>query len=246
MDVFLVPVAADRYELYCEEPDDPAPADGAEPPKGMARRILHRFKQTLAEAEHERSREPDPSAARLSLAARIKARVLRWVAESIAEQRLLWQLRGRADATLIHPDDLTDAQAHQVLRRSLQRDWERHRFWMIVDALGGVASVLLILVPGPNLIGYYFLFRIVGHYLSLRGARRGERLTGEPRAGRPRGRDRAAARASSQLLPAHRDPVTPGLKTRPAAAGRPSGPPTYTARVETQGHRGAPRVPPRR
>jgi hypothetical protein len=173
MDVFLVPVAPDRYELYCEEPDEPAPADGAEPPKGVFRRMVHRFRQTLAEAEHERRRAPDPFGAKPSLGARIKARLLRWVAESIAEQRLLWQLRGRAVATLIHPDDLTDAQAHQLLRRSLQRDWERHRFWLGVDALGGIGSVLLILLPGPNLIGYYFLFRIVGHYLSLRGARRG-------------------------------------------------------------------------
>ena len=32
---------------------------------------------------------------------------------------------------------------------------------------------LLFLVPGPNLIAYYFAFRMVGHYLSIRGARHG-------------------------------------------------------------------------
>jgi hypothetical protein len=170
MDVFLVPVAADRYELYCEEPDEPVPAADA-PAKGMFGRMHHRFRETLAEAEREHRRPADPGAARPSLFGRVKARLLRWVAESLAEQRLLWQLRGRAEAMLVHPDDLTDAQASQLLRRSLQRDWERHRFWMIVDALGGAGSVLLILLPGPNLIGYYFLFRIVGHFLSLRGAR---------------------------------------------------------------------------
>ena len=31
----------------------------------------------------------------------------------------------------------------------------------------------LILVPGPNFLGYYFLLRTGGHYLSLRGARQG-------------------------------------------------------------------------
>jgi hypothetical protein len=173
MDVFLVPVALERYELYCEEPDEPPAADADEPPKGVLRRMNHRFRQTLAEAERERRSGRAADAPKASLMARLKARLLRWVAESIAEQRLLWQLRGRAAATLVHPDDLTDAQAHQLLRRSLQRDWERHRFWMIVDALGGAASVLLILLPGPNLIGYYFLFRIVGHFFSLRGARNG-------------------------------------------------------------------------
>lgn len=172
MEVFLVPVAPDRYELYCEEPDDPAPVDAA-PPQGMLRRANLRFREALAEAERERRRVADPEEARPSWAERVKRRSLRWIAESIAEQRLLWQLRGRAEAALVHPHDLTSEQADQLLRRSLQRDWERHRFWLIIDALGGAGSVLLILVPGPNVIGYYFLFRIVGHFLSLRGARHG-------------------------------------------------------------------------
>jgi Mitochondrial K+-H+ exchange-related len=173
MNVFLVPVAPERYELYCEEPDDPAPADLPHTPPGAIRRMMLRFRQLLAEAEHERRRGSDPEAPRRSLAARVKARVMRWVAESIAEQRLLWQLRGRAAATLVHPDDLSDHQAGQLLKRSLQRDWERHRFWLIIDALGCIGCVLLIILPGPNLLGYYFLFRVVGHYLSLRGARQG-------------------------------------------------------------------------
>src|SRR5436305_290520 len=135
MDVFLVPVAADRYELYCEEADEPTPAD--EPSGGVLHRVNLRFRQTLAEAERERLRVPDPSEARPSVPTRMKRRLLRWVAESLAEQRLLWQLRGRAAATLVHPDDLTETQAVKLLRRSLQRDWERHRFWMIVDLFGG-------------------------------------------------------------------------------------------------------------
>jgi hypothetical protein len=32
-------------------------------------------------------------------------------------------------------------------------------------------SALLIIVPGPNVLGYYFAFRVVGHYFSMRGAR---------------------------------------------------------------------------
>ena len=171
MDVFLLPVAADRYELYCEEHADHAVA--ADAPKGFVGKATHRFREQLAEAERE-GRRPTPSdAPRRSWSARLKARMLRWVAESMAEQRLLWQLRGRPDARLVHPDDLTDAQAQQLLRRSLTRDWERHRFWLAIDSVIGVGSLLLVLLPGPNIIGYYFLFRIVGHYLSLRGARHG-------------------------------------------------------------------------
>lgn len=171
MDVFLVPVAADRYELYCEETDEPAPQET--PPSGVLNRVNQRFRQTLADAERERRRVPDPAEGRPPLPTRAKRRLLRWLAESIAEQRLLWQLRRRAEAVLIHPDDITAAQALQLLRRSLQRDLERHRFWMIVDLFGGTVSLFLILLPGPNIFGYYFLFRIVGHFLSMRGARQG-------------------------------------------------------------------------
>ena len=174
MDVFLVPVAPDRYDLYCEEPDEPEPPveEGA-PSRGFFRRLAPRFREQLAEAERARHQVALPDDVRPSFLGRAKARSLRWIAESIAEQRLLWQLRSQDAVTLTYPDDVTEAQARQLLMRSLQRDWDRHRFWLVIDALGGVGSVFTILLPGPNFIGYYFMFRIVGHYFSLRGARRG-------------------------------------------------------------------------
>jgi hypothetical protein len=135
--------------------------------------MVLRFREQLAEAELARRQGPEPGAERPSLLARVKARTLRWVAESIAEQRLLWQLRGKDTVLLVYPNDVTEAQARQLLKRSLQRDWERHRFWLAVDGFGVVGSAFLILLPGPNFIGYYFVFRIVGHYFSLRGARQG-------------------------------------------------------------------------
>src|SRR5947208_1295052 len=124
MDVFLVPVAPDRYDLYCEEPDQPeAPADEGTPPRGLFRRIVRRFREQLAEAERARRHGPQPGDVRPSFLGRVKARSMRWVAESIAEQRLLWQLRGQDDVVLVYPDDTTEAQSRQLLRRSLQRDW---------------------------------------------------------------------------------------------------------------------------
>jgi hypothetical protein len=32
-------------------------------------------------------------------------------------------------------------------------------------------TAILVLLPGPNLIGYYFVYRAIGHFLSWRGAR---------------------------------------------------------------------------
>ena len=148
--VFLVPVGADRYELYCEEPDDVLPADEA--PSGVFRRLVHWFREVLAEAERERRRGPSTDAPPSGFMSRLKARTLRWVSESIAEQRLLWQLRGRVEAGLVYPDDLRAEQASEILRRSLRRDFERHRFWLVIDGLGLIASAALMLLPGPNLV----------------------------------------------------------------------------------------------
>jgi Mitochondrial K+-H+ exchange-related len=173
MDVFLVPVAEDRYELYCEEQDD-VEHPSEPPPSGFFRRMRHRFQAMLAEAERDRRREAEDDASPpKGMMARIKARTLRWVAESIAEQRLLWQLRRRTDACLKYPHDLPEAHALEILRRQLGRDFERHRFWLAIDSIGLIASSVLMLLPGPNLVAYYFGFRIVGHYLSVRGARQG-------------------------------------------------------------------------
>jgi hypothetical protein len=172
--VYLVPVGADRYELYCEVPDEPDTdqVEGQEPSRGFFRRLLVRFREMLAEAERER-RQAHTTPVQGGWLGRIKARTMRWVAESIAEQRLLWLLRRQTEACLFYPDDLDEAKAITILRSQLGRDFDKHRFWLTIDSLGFVASGLVALVPGPNVLAYYFAFRLVGHYLSLRGARQG-------------------------------------------------------------------------
>jgi len=171
MEVFLVPVAAARYELYCEVADEPD-AETAEPPQGFIKRMMHRFRETIAEAERERhhGRKDDEPEGWMT---RVKRRTLGWVAESMAEQRLLWQLRRQEAATFFYPDDIPEAAAVAERTRQLRADFDKHRFWLIIDSLGFIASGVLVLVPGPNVLAYYFAFRIVGHYLSLRGARKG-------------------------------------------------------------------------
>jgi hypothetical protein len=45
--------------------------------------------------------------------------------------------------------------------------------WLIVDLLLLTISGILAIVPGPNLLAYYFMFRVFGHLRSWRGARHG-------------------------------------------------------------------------
>jgi len=172
MDVYLVPVARDRHELYCEVPDEPETEQPAEPPRGFIARIRARFRAVLAEAERER-RQARAASPQDGWIARVRIRAMRWIAESIAEQRLLWHLRSQTKACLFYPDDLDDGRAMADMRGQLTKDFERHRLWLAFHAVAFVLSGLLALVPGPNVIAYYFAFRLVGHYFSMRGANQG-------------------------------------------------------------------------
>ena len=187
MDVFLVPTGDTDYELYTEEPDD-VPETAAEIwPEGFwARmkfrfspaRLKARFSQMLAEAERDRRRGHAERIEEGGWASRLSRRVMRWVAEAIAEQRLLWNLRRADAACFYYPSDVAEVDAVVERRKQLNRDFEKHRFWLVIDSLLMIASGALILVPGPNILGYYFAFRVVGHFFSLRGAKRG--LSGVP------------------------------------------------------------------
>jgi K+-H+ exchange-related protein len=174
MEVFLIPVGRDRYELYCEVPDeDPSGATPAND-RGFFRGLVRKFRDTLNRIEHVRRRHEEEDAGQEhGWFERLKRRGLRLVAESIAEQRLLWHLRRQHKAVAVHPEDLPGAAAMGIVRPALQADFEKHRRWLAIDGVLVVLSALLILVPGPNVLGYYFAFRVVGHYFSMRGARQG-------------------------------------------------------------------------
>lgn len=166
MDVYLVPVGAERYEPYCETPDGADVPAGDAPSRGVVRRLWHRFQEMLRAAERAQREDDDPND--------WSDRIMRWVAEKVAEQRLLWHLRRQQSAALHFPSDLDRAEAMATLRWHLARDADRHRRWMVVEAvLAAITGPLLFFVPGPNLVAYYFVFRAVGHYLSYRGARHG-------------------------------------------------------------------------
>jgi hypothetical protein len=173
MDVFLIPVGPDRYELYCETPDED-PSAASDHDRGFFRGLIRRFREMLASAERERQSGAAPDASS-SLMARLKSRAKRMIAETIAEQRLLWHMRRQSAARLTYPADLDESRAMPIVRKTLQSDFEKHRWWFVVNCVLFAFGALLTLLPGPNLVAYYFAFRLVGHFLSLRGARQGLR-----------------------------------------------------------------------
>jgi hypothetical protein len=177
VDAYLIPLAADRYELYCEPASDTDNAS-SEPRAGWFERWIERFRMMVARLD-----VPEPTASvereAPALRDRVRARVVRWAAEKVAEQRLLWRLRKTLEARVFHPDNVPGSEAGLLVRHLLTRDFERHRRWMVIDvaALAFVSVVLgpfFLLIPGvANLPAVYFGFRALGHYLSMRGARQG-------------------------------------------------------------------------
>lgn len=184
MVVHVIPIPAGtgvRYELYCPSAgaDDaaagadvgPEAGDPREAP-GMLARWSQRFSATIRDAERRQGRPSDeaPAAGRL---ARLQEWMVGWIAERVAEQRLLWNLRRETDVELAHADDVSFDEVMGLVRQSLKADYDRHRRWLVVDSIGLVISGLLALVPGPNLVAYFFVFRVGGHWFSMRGAAQG-------------------------------------------------------------------------
>jgi hypothetical protein len=172
LQVYLLPLGPDRYELFCERPADEGDGEAVPPSTGVWGRLVARFGVMLRAAE---DREAQPGARDLApgLMARLQGRMLSWVAERVAEQRLLWRLRGKATVVAAHPDDVPGVDVIPIAHRLLRSDWERHRRWLIIDVIGLALSGILAIVPGPNMLAYFFAFRVVGHWLSMRGARHG-------------------------------------------------------------------------
>jgi hypothetical protein len=208
MDVFLVPLGRDRHELYCEVADAPDVSDVAGPGEApgvstfMGRMqaryvtpLVRKAHAAMADAELEwRERQAGRFEEPTGRWGRAKAKMRAWVAEKVAEQRLLWHLRRQDACRLVHAADTPPEAALALMREGLQRDYERHRRWFALHSLFFILSGLAFFVPGPNLLAYYFLFRLAGHYLSMKGARQGlDGVDWTPRASTELAELRAAA-----------------------------------------------------
>jgi hypothetical protein len=180
MDVFVIPIGAGKYALYCE-PASAAAADvqdGA-PADTLVGKVRDRFARVVRAAEERQHRHLDgPDAAR-GVIERGKDRALGWVAQKVAEQRLLWNLRTEVSAVILHPQDMTFEQAMELARRILKHDHARHKRWAWIDGIMAVVTGVLlgpvfILIPGiANIPFLYFAFRGIGHWFSMRGAAHG-------------------------------------------------------------------------
>jgi hypothetical protein len=165
LEVYLIPLDGGRFELYSQPRDDggaAGPADGFW--RARVRALEGRWRAAVLAAERDAS---------TGWFGRIRDRAVRSAAESIDEQRTLWSLRRPGEVTLVYPTGLGEKAAADIARGLLARARHHHAWWLAIDGVVFVASGLFALVPGPNVIAYYFALRVTGHLLSVRGAQRG-------------------------------------------------------------------------
>jgi hypothetical protein len=166
MDVFLVPASPARYALYCEVAA-PAITEGDEDSTSWLERMKGRFRRAVDEGEAAQD------AGEADDRGRFRRFITRKLAEAVAEQRLLWHLRHETAARLVHPDTIDGDRALALALAEFESDYGRHRRWLIIDGLlTAVTGPLFFFVPGPNIVSWYFTFRAIGHFFSMRGARR--------------------------------------------------------------------------
>ncbi len=175
MDVYLVPAGPDRHVLYCESARDKIETGQGEG-GGIRRKMRDAFVRVLAAIEREDAGAGGDGASGATSAgamARARSRLFGWMAERVAEQRVLWGLQGQTRVRAFHPASLDGPGALAAIERCLRAESRRHQRWLWLDTILLLVSLLLTVIPGPNLPGYYFTFRVVGHVLSIRGARQG-------------------------------------------------------------------------
>src|SRR5262249_59095451 len=88
------------------------------------------------------------------------------IAETIASQRTLWALRTAASVDYRYPSNLAEPDATSLRRDLLAAARRHHGLWIVADGALFAASGVFVIVPGPNVVAYYFGLRAVGHFLS--------------------------------------------------------------------------------
>jgi hypothetical protein len=96
----------------------------------------------------------------------------RWTAP---DEELLRSLRMAEHFELSHPASLTTAATRHYWVGYLASRRRRHLFWLVVNLLILPPAVLAAVLPGPNVLGFWFAYRVLMHLFAWVGAGRARR-----------------------------------------------------------------------
>ena len=140
--------------------DDEAPptVPNASGPRAWAEAKLHALKESWRHAEGR--------------AARWCRAVWHWLHRfTHPDETLLARLRLAREIELHHPERMSAEEVQAAWRSFLAASRRRHWPWFVANLLIAPLSVVLAVLPGPNVIGYWFAYRALHHGLILHGLR---------------------------------------------------------------------------
>jgi hypothetical protein len=99
--------------------------------------------------------------------------VWHWLQRHVSpDEPSLRRMRHAPIVELYHPPELAPEKAQEIWRDYLRKRHRKHLLWFTGDVLISPITVILAPLPGPNLIGYWFVYRAVCHMLAWLGIRR--------------------------------------------------------------------------
>ncbi len=154
--VFLLKLDDLRHTFYSEGPVKLA--DDVHP-KGWLESTLGRLQGRFARSKGWFARS----------AKRIRKVLERFVGR---DEPLLRGLRNTDSIVIHHPASWAQDQARSAWMAFLHTRKRHHALWLLLNAVVARALVLLAVLPGPNLVGYWFAYRVACHGLALLGIRK--------------------------------------------------------------------------
>lgn len=162
MKIYLLPLGDEEFLFYSEGPEVMGEAE-VSAPRGGVRGWAERKYQGLRAVLNESER---------GVGLRMR-RAWEWLQKRTApDEPLLRALRGAKEIKLIYPLSLERDAAQEHWEDYLASRNRRHTLWLVLNVLVSPLTLLFAPVPGPNVIGYWFVYRAVCHLLARLGIRR--------------------------------------------------------------------------
>src|SRR5579863_5215156 len=166
--IYLLLIDHERFFFFSDGSD--ASLDSGEganpiaPPRSGVRGLLHSQFHTF----HSAWQQPESGA--MLWMRRAWDWLHSWAHPDEAMLARLWRARR---INLHHPATRPGNEVRAIWQDYLGQQWRRHLFWMTLNGLiAPFAIAILWILPGPNLIGYWFAYRAIHHVFVVWGIRK--------------------------------------------------------------------------
>jgi hypothetical protein len=88
------------------------------------------------------------------------------------DEAMLAQFASTNEVVLHYPASMPIMRVQKAWKRYLKYRSRSHKFWTAVNVVVVPIGAVFAVLPGPNVIGFWFVYRAVYHYLAVRGVGR--------------------------------------------------------------------------